>query len=202
MNELIKVTEKDGKKLVSARELYEFLGFDKSQWSRWYKKNIENMPFAVEFEDWQGFDTMSNGNKTKDFAITVDFAKRLSMIARTEKGEKARRYFIECEKKLNAQLPQTFAEALRLAADKQEALELEQAKVQNLEQALDTSEQWISIIRAAKQSKVKETAFQWQVLKAYSLDNGIEIKKAPCPRFGTKNLYHVSVFKKCYPNLF
>lgn len=32
--ELIKITEKEGKHTISTRELYDFLGYDKSQWSR------------------------------------------------------------------------------------------------------------------------------------------------------------------------
>jgi phage anti-repressor protein len=104
MQELVKVeTNSEGKQVVSARELYHYLGYDKSQWARWYKKNIEENAFAIEKEDWEGFDTVSssnNGLTTKDFAITLDFAKRISMMARTEKGEEARSYFIACETKV------------------------------------------------------------------------------------------------------
>ena len=85
--------------------MYEGLGYDLSQWARWYKKNIETNQFAVENEDWIGFDIMSssnNGIPTKDFILSIDFAKKLSMLARTEKGEQARKYFIECERKLTA----------------------------------------------------------------------------------------------------
>lgn len=96
--ELIKITENNGEKAVSAKELYEFLGFDRSQWSRWYQKNIMQNDFAIEYSDYQTIDLVSNGNPTKDFALSLDFAKRLSMMARTEKGEHARKYFIECEK--------------------------------------------------------------------------------------------------------
>jgi anti-repressor protein len=87
-----------GESAVSAKELYLYLGFDKSQWSRWYQKNIVDNDFVLEWVDWEGFDTMSNGNETKDFVITIDFAKRISMMAKTEKGESIRSYFIECEK--------------------------------------------------------------------------------------------------------
>jgi len=104
MQELIKIETNDkGTKVVSAKELYEFLGYDKSQWKRWAKKNIEENQFAFENQDWKGFDIMSssnNGISTKDYALTIDFAKRLAMMARTEKGEQARQYFISCEKKL------------------------------------------------------------------------------------------------------
>jgi phage anti-repressor protein/phage antirepressor YoqD-like protein len=104
MNELIKVeTNSKGHQLVSARELYDFLGYDKSQWSRWYKRNIEDNDFAIEMVDYEGFDRMTNGNVTKDFAITIDFAKKLAMMAKTEKGEEARNYFLMCEKQLKTQ---------------------------------------------------------------------------------------------------
>lgn len=106
MQELIKVTHgAQGERVVSARSLYEFLGYDKSQWKRWYEKNIIKNTFAIENQDWEGFDIMSNGNETKDFALSLDFAKRLAQMARTEKGEEVRDYFIECERKLKQQQP-------------------------------------------------------------------------------------------------
>ncbi len=104
MKELIKITEQNGKQVVSARELYQYLGYDKSQWARWYKKNIQNNEFAFENVDYAGFDIVSNGNQSKDFALTIDFAKKLSMKANTKKGEELRDYFLFCEKK--AQQPQ------------------------------------------------------------------------------------------------
>ena len=96
--ELIKITENNGSNVVSARELYEFLGLNKAVWSRWYQKNIIGNEFAIENEDYQTLNMMLNGNETKDFALSIDFAKRISMMARTDKGEIARNYFIDCEK--------------------------------------------------------------------------------------------------------
>ena len=98
--ELIKIEKRGDTECVSARELYAFLGYDKGQWARWYQTNIENNEFAVENVDYQTLDIMSNGNSTKDFALTIDFAKEISMLARNEKGKQARLYFIACEKKL------------------------------------------------------------------------------------------------------
>lgn len=99
--ELIKIeTNERGEQLVNARELYEFLGFDKSQWTRWYKKNIVEDTFFKENIDYEAFDIMSNGNKTKDFILKLGMAKEISMLARNEKGKQARQYFIEAEKTL------------------------------------------------------------------------------------------------------
>lgn len=100
--ELIKIENRDGKETVNARELFNFLGFDKSQWARWAKNNIEDDDFFKQGVDWEGFDTVLNGNKTKDYSITLDMAKELSMLARNAKGKEARRYFIEVEKKARA----------------------------------------------------------------------------------------------------
>lgn len=123
MKELIKITEQNGTKAVSARELYEFLGFDKSNWAKWYRKNIENNEFAFENVDYQTFVLSTNGNETKDFALSIEFAKKISMMARTEKGEEARRYFIECEKQLKTVLPTTYKEALLELVKKEEEKE-------------------------------------------------------------------------------
>ena len=127
--ELIKITERNGKNVVSAKELYDFLGYDRSQWSRWYQTNILNNEYAEDNVDYEAFDTVSNGNHTKEFAITIDFAKELSMLSRTEKGKKARLYFIKCEKKLmnKFSIPQTYSEALLLASNQAKQIE-EQSK--------------------------------------------------------------------------
>ena len=143
MEALITITENNGKKAVSARELYERLGYDLSQWARWYKKNIETNQFAVENEDWIGFDIMSssnNGIPTKDFILSIDFAKKLSMLARTEKGEQMRNYFIEVEKQYNAKyaIPQSYYEALMLAANQQKELELHQLALAKATKQIET----------------------------------------------------------------
>ena len=103
MEELIKITEYNGKKAVSARELYEKLGFASQHWASWYKKNITSNPFAVQNED---FVQLPLSGRTQDFAVSIDFAKRLSMMARTKTGEQIRNYFIEVEKRVNRPLSQ------------------------------------------------------------------------------------------------
>lgn len=103
MNELIKISNRQ---TVSARELYEKLGFNPTHWARWTKKNIENNSFAIKDQDyWElalvasGETSRVYGNFAKDYELSIDFAKRLCMMARTEMGEKIRNYFIEIEKR-------------------------------------------------------------------------------------------------------
>lgn len=136
MNELIKVTEKDGKSVVSAREMYLGLGLDKSQWSRWRKKNIVENDFFKENVDYAEVRLVVEGNETVDYAITLDFAKHLSMMARTENSHQFRQYFIECEKQLRSiSLPSYMLEdpierAKKWIVEQEEkkALELENAQ--------------------------------------------------------------------------
>lgn len=132
---LLPIKDNNGSKAVNAKDLYLFLGYDKSQWSRWYTTNIVNNDYAEEGVDYQTFDITSKGNITKDFALSMDFAKELSMLARNERGKQARKYFIACEEKLRTaapkyQIPQTYSEALMLAAKQAEQLELQQKQLE------------------------------------------------------------------------
>lgn len=150
MQQLIKIsTNEQGSNVVSAKELYDLLGYDKSQWKRWATKNIEENPFAIENQDWVGFDIMSssnNGSMTKDYALSIDFSKRLSQMARTAKGEEIRNYFIDCEKQLQAPKELTKKEILLLALESEEralaaetkVLEL-QPKVEAFDRVIDNS---------------------------------------------------------------
>ena len=138
MKDLIEIKKSEGgKDVVSARELYNFLGYDSSNWKRWYTKNIISDDLFIEKEDYVGFVTMTNGNKTMDFALTLNMAKEISMMANTVKGKKARRYFIDCENKLKEiSLTPNFDNAIEMAevwiADqkekKEQALQIEASK--------------------------------------------------------------------------
>ena len=127
MQELIKIIDNGGQKAVSAKELYTFLGYDIKNWSRWCSKNISENEFAMEGADFQLLVIKKSdnlkGNFATDFAISIDFAKRLSMMARTQKGEELRDYFIACENKLKQLAPQTFSQALKLAYEQSLVIE-------------------------------------------------------------------------------
>jgi phage anti-repressor protein len=96
--QLIKISLEGGKKTVWLKDLYERLGHNMTHWKRWYTSNILENSFAIQNEDWVAFTMMANGNETMDFQISIDFAKRIAMMAKTEKGEKIRAYFIKMEK--------------------------------------------------------------------------------------------------------
>jgi anti-repressor protein len=65
-----------------------------------FRKWIDRM-FEYDFEENRDFvkvDKNVQGNKAKEFALTIECTKEISMLQRTEKGKQARRYFIEIEK--------------------------------------------------------------------------------------------------------
>lgn len=115
MQELIKIEEKEGKQFVkSLKEIYVNVGMDKSNWSRWIKKNIEESIFFSENKDYQPFVFMTNGNETKDYCCTLEMAKHLIMQMPTEKAFNYRDYLIKVEEAWNNPV-QIMARALQIA---------------------------------------------------------------------------------------
>ena len=100
MNELIKIKEVNGVNFISSLiELYLDVGMDKSNWSRWCKKNVVDNIFFSENEDYQTFVTMTNGNETIDYICSLDMGKNLVLQMPTENAHKYRKYLIDYEKK-------------------------------------------------------------------------------------------------------
>ena len=100
--ELIKVTtNEEGKRLVSARELHEFLEIG-TEFRKWFPRMIEYG--FDENADYirvsQKCPTLGGEQIMTDYAMNMDMAKELSMIQRTDKGKEARQYFIQCERQL------------------------------------------------------------------------------------------------------
>lgn len=89
----------DEEGMTTARALYDFLELAQGQFSRWAKTNIESNEFYEENKDWWGFDIVSNGNNCKDYRLTTDFAKHLSMESHSARGKEARQYFVAVENK-------------------------------------------------------------------------------------------------------
>ena len=139
MQELIKITEQNGKRAVSARELHKFLEITE-RFGNWFERMLQyGFTENHDFTSVKSFTLVNNGAQREldDYALTLDCAKEIAMLQRSEKGKMARQYFIECEKQLrakeqshHAQIPQSFSEALRLAAEQAEKIEAQQKQLQ------------------------------------------------------------------------
>ena len=123
-NELIKITKDDnGNSVVSGRDLHEFLEVN-TQYTKWFNRMAEygfteNVDFAVIVKNVYDEKVFGGVRKITDHAMTLDMAKEISMIQRTDKGKQARQYFIEVEKTFKEQyrLPQTPEEKLALTME-------------------------------------------------------------------------------------
>ncbi|EAI8665095.1 phage antirepressor Ant [Campylobacter coli] len=83
---------------ILARDLHFFIDA-KRQFANWINERIENYDF-IEKQDYIIELVYTKGRPRKEYYITLDMAKELCMVENNEKGRQARRYFIECEKRL------------------------------------------------------------------------------------------------------
>jgi len=125
MNELIPIhsatLQNDTVSTVNARDLHTFLEVGKD-FSNWIKDRIQQygfvegtdylMVFAKTGENPEPVETgdlfcspkrqsraKRGGRPAKNYHLTMDMAKELSMVERNVKGKQARLYFIECERR-------------------------------------------------------------------------------------------------------
>ena len=126
MNELIKINYDTEQPTVSARDLHNGLEI-KTAFRDWFPRMTE-----YGFENGIDFNMLKNervqsegGRKVKreiaDYEISVDMAKQICMIQRSEIGKKFRQYFIDLEKAWNTP-EQIMARALKMADKKIEDL--------------------------------------------------------------------------------
>ena len=105
MHDLIKITERNGIQVVSGRELYDALEI-KTKFIMWMPRMIEyGFTQDIDYQVLLKFGQNSKGgpnNVLDDYAISLDMAKQIAMIQRTEKGKEIRQYFIDVEKKYQA----------------------------------------------------------------------------------------------------
>ncbi len=103
---------------VSARALHTGLEVSR-RFSVWFETNSQGF---VENEDYtsvrESTEVRNNGGvqmrELQDYSLTVDMAKHICLMSRTEKGKQIRQYFIDLEKAWNTP-EQIFARALKMA---------------------------------------------------------------------------------------
>ena len=136
--ELIPLTENDGVQAVMGRDLHKFLEVGKD-YSTWFKDMAEyGFVAGQDFSPISGNTSPTGGRPRIEHIVSLDMAKEISMIQRTDKGKQARQYFIECERKAKrAPAELTRLELLQIAMESEkERLALE-AKVTELEPKAD-----------------------------------------------------------------
>ena len=146
--ELIKIIEREGRQLVSGRELHEFLEI-RTKYKDWFRRMVE-----YGFEEEIDFIRVAQKRATNnlknpvttviDHAISIDMAKEISMIQRTEKGKIARQYFINCEKKLKEVKKLSPMELMELQF---KALKEQKEKIAQVENRVDKLEEDMPLLQ-------------------------------------------------------
>ena len=101
--ELIKVTTNEqGQKLVSGRELHEVLEIG-TRFDKWMQRMTdygfqENIDYVLVAQKRPTNNPKNPYTEVTEYILTLDMAKHIAMVQRTEIGMKVRNYFIECEK--------------------------------------------------------------------------------------------------------
>ena len=141
MNELIPIQDNDGAQAVMGRDLHKFLEVGRD-YTNWFKQMVgygftEGQDFTLVKEEIAGRTGSPNlANTRHNHIVSLDMAKEISMIQRTDKGKQARQYFIECERRAKepAQLSpeELMARAIKVADNTIKELE---AKTRELEPA-------------------------------------------------------------------
>jgi anti-repressor protein len=126
MNDLISVTYDNDRPTISGRELHDKLGI-KTAYKDWFPRMCEYG--FKEGEDFCSFLSESTGGRpAMEHQLTIDMAKQICMIQRTDEGRRYREYFLEVERKWNS--PEAImGRALKIAENKLEAAKMKVAEL-------------------------------------------------------------------------
>ncbi len=125
MNEIIKVRYDRENPTVSARDLHEGLEIG-TKFATWFSRMAEyGFQENVDYKTcYPNLGSENHGGQNMvDYEISVDVAKQICMIQRTDKGRQYRQYFIDLEKAWNTP-EQVMARALKIANQTIEKLKL------------------------------------------------------------------------------
>lgn len=144
MNELIQtITRDDGTIAVSGRELHDFLEVGKD-FSSWFKDMAE-----YGFEVGKDFSPISvktpNGGRPRiEYVMTLDMAKEVAMIQRTDRGKQARQYFIEIDKQAHHDMT-GLSPATRAAVAATQALAAQERRLNRVDAKVNAISDIVSI---------------------------------------------------------
>lgn len=183
MNEVVKGSKKtpieimlqvDSGGKTTAKALYEFLELDKSNYSRWCKKNILENSFAEENIDFWAFviNDEWGGQATTDYKLTASFAKKLAMSSQTERGEQAREYFLKVEQRLK----QTISQKRIVDDEKQIKLEIQKTRANAMELNAKTRA-FNSLMKSIDKKHLSPIAVEVFGLKALENTFGVNVNR-------------------------
>lgn len=125
MKDLIPINYDAEQPTVSARDLHKGLEISE-RFNSWFNRQLQyGFQENADYTGRKEFNTLAK-QELQDYQISVDMAKQICMIQRSEKGRAYRQYFIDLEKAWNTP-EQIFARALKMADKTIESLKSDNA---------------------------------------------------------------------------
>lgn len=192
---------------VSARDLYEKLGISR-RFSVWFETNSQGF---VEGEDFNAAYLKVQGNQyggekeIQDYNLTVDMAKHLCLMSRTEKGKQCRQYLIDLEKAWNTP-EQVMARALKIANRTIDSLRADNMKLLEDNERMKPKEIFADAVSASHTSILigdlarlicqngykigQKRLFEWMRDRGYLIKSG-NSRNMPLQRFVEQGLFEI-----------
>ena len=145
MNELISVNFDT--QTVSARELYAELEVT-DRFSRWFERmTAYGFTENDDYTSVKSSTVVNNGaeRELQDYNLSVDMAKHICMVQRTDKAKEVRQYLIDLEKAWNTP-EQVMARALKLADQTIENLKVQVIEMNNVIEKLKPKANYVDVI--------------------------------------------------------
>ena len=209
MNELIKITERNGEKAVSARELHVFLE-SKREFATWIKDRIKKYDL-VENRDYTSFDEIvkreTGATTLTQYALSIPCAKELAMVEGNAKGKQARQYFIACEEKLKEVVkPLSPAEQLlrqaQLAVEHEERINAIEERVGVIESKTRVNPTHFTIIGYATLHNIsvnlKQASSVGKKASILCRQRNFQTGDCPDPRFGRVKTYPSEILDEVF----
>ena len=207
MNELIEINyENADRPTVLGRDLHEVLEV-KTKYADWFKRmceygfaeNTDFVAISQKRETAQGNETTYN-----DHQLTIEMAKELCMIQRSDKGKRCRQYFIELEKAWNTP-EMVMGRALKIAQNQLDSLKGENLKLTEkikedkpkvlFADAVETAHTSILVGDLAKLIKQNGVDIGQKRLFEYLRENGYLIKNGSSKNMPTQKSMDMKLFE-------
>ena len=206
MDEIIKINYESDTPTVSARELHEGLEI-KTKFTMWFERMAE-YGFSENADYKTCFPNLGSenhgGQNMVDYEISIDMAKQICMIQRSEKGKQYRQYFLDLEKAWNTP-EQVMARALKIANTEIEKLKSDnRALIEDTERmkpkeifadAVSASEMSILVGELAKMISQNGYKIGQNRLFAWLRDNGYLMKGGSSKNMPTQKSMEQKLFE-------
>ena len=200
MSALIKIQSKvigtESVNSVNARDLHKTLEIDK-KFADWINHQINSLGLEINV-DYITYAEKGNGRPQKEYIITTDTAKHISMASRTAKGKEVRNYFIEIDKEFKKSFEFQGKSIPHVISGLKSGLSKKDRRIAELEdllrsQALEVLEEELSLT-AHEHGNMSEIIFQMQAFK-----KDLEVIERTCEvkRMAVENW--MRVFERNYP---